>query len=310
MIWALNNKSLIVKHFKRFNILDDNDFQKSLDANKNYDDNIYYIRKNVANGIIGIKYSNSNSEKKLCCNKNKSYQIKFFESIRKLNWHRNDLVGESCELIKKKTILVPDFHDGPRVDLTSTLVHLGQRPILLSTKYDKSPFPESLMLSEILYNLSNYIKHHKGIGIDMNKEYEIKENFEYYKNLEVIKSIDYVICSFIVSVCEAFIPLNKTIIFNPAHRYNLNRCSVDSWLKLNENYFKLKAKSKLVVSAMSKYDIEYQSHFTGLRGYRLYAYGGYYAKNVNYNPIKKQIIVGPSNGIASGGLEIMKELNL
>jgi hypothetical protein len=48
---------------------------------------------------------------------------------------------------------------------------------------------------------------------------------------------------------------------------------------------------------MSKYDQEYQAHFTGLRGYRLFAYGGFYAKNVVYNPIRTEYLVAPTSFI-------------
>ncbi len=101
----------------------------------------------------------------------------------------------------------------------------------------------------------------------------LKENFEFYKKLSDFKEVDMSICSFPVSMCEAFIPLNKTIIFNPAFRYNLARCTQKSWLNLNENYFKLKSRNKLIVASMSRYDEEYQAHFTGLRGFRIFAYG-------------------------------------
>jgi len=56
-----------------------------------------------------------------------------------------------------------------------------------------------------------------------------------------------------------------------------------------------------VVSAMSRYDEEYQAHFTGLRGYKLYAHGTFYAKDIEYNPIKQEILVGPTNGFGTNG---------
>ncbi len=59
---------------------------------------------------------------------------------------------------------------------------------------------------------------------------------------------------------------------------------------------------------MSRYDEEYQAHFTGLRGHRLYAHGTFYAQNVDYNPIKPQILVGPTNGFGVGGDQWLKEI--
>lgn len=60
---------------------------------------------------------------------------------------------------------------------------------------------------------------------------------------------------------------------------------------------------------MSRYDEEYQAHFTGLRGYRLYAHGAYYAKNVRYNPIKPEILVGPTSYLGSAEQVWLRELN-
>ena len=60
---------------------------------------------------------------------------------------------------------------------------------------------------------------------------------------------------------------------------------------------------------MSRYDQEYQAHFTGLRGYRLFAYGGYYAKNVHYNPIRTEILVGPTSYLGRTETIWLKELN-
>ena len=60
---------------------------------------------------------------------------------------------------------------------------------------------------------------------------------------------------------------------------------------------------------MSKYDHEYQAHFTGLRGYRLYAHGTYYAKNVHYNPIRPEFLVGPTSYLGSREKQWLNELN-
>jgi len=140
-------------------------------------------------------------------------------------------------------------------------------------------------------------------------ESAMKSNYEYYKTSSDFQDVDFVICSFPASLCEPFIPLNKTIIFNPAHRYNLARCTIEKWQKLNSNYKMLRAKSKIIVSSMSKYDTEYQAHFTGIYGYRLYGYGGFYAKGVEYNPIRPEILVGPSNHFGSKGVILLPELN-
>lgn len=135
-----------------------------------------------------------------------------------MNWHSNDLVGESCSNIDSKTIWIPDFHDGTRVDSASTLVHLGQNPILAGFNGAKSPYPKALTLAKITDHISPFIKNYRSVSIRELKESSVKSNFDYYKTDLDFKPVDAVICSFISSICEAFIPLNKTIIFNPAHR--------------------------------------------------------------------------------------------
>jgi hypothetical protein len=107
-------------------------------------------------------------------------------------------------------------------------------------------------------------------------------------------------------LCKGFIPLNKTIIFNPAHRYNLGRCKKEDWLKLNENLVALEKNNKLIASAMSKYDEQYMFHFTGRRGAQLYAHASFYTKNVVYNPIRSEILVGPTSHMGASGKKIYK----
>ena len=227
-----------------------------------------------------------------------------------LNWHINDLASESCENLKEKTIWVPDIHDGPRVDITSTLVHLGFKAIHSSSKYMKSPYPEALALSSMSERFSNYIKNYLQFNrvVDEN---EFIENFKFYKDDSQFAKADAVFCAFPVAICEGFIALNQSLILSPAHRYSLSKCSRQSWIKLNQNYEMLNRKGKLVVAAMGKYDAEYQYHFTGLRGFRLYGYGGYYAKEVqsiNYNPTSKIILVGPTTHLGEHGMQKLEEL--
>jgi len=143
---------------------------------------------------------------------------------------------------------------------------------------------------------------------NINNEH-IKSVYEYYKNDEEFRDVDFVICSFWPAQCELFIPLNKTIIFNPTHRYNLGRCTPKRWSKLNSNLYMLREKSKLIVSSMSVYDREYTGYFTGLFGYRLFSYGGFYARGFDFNPTKNTILIGPSmmEDYARGSIDKLNE---
>ncbi len=95
----------------------------------NLDQHVYYIRRNVAHGIKVISDSEtieSGSNKSICdfYTKNKidreSICFPFNDAIdNKLNWHQNDLAVEYCETLQPRTIFMPDFHDGPRIDIPS-----------------------------------------------------------------------------------------------------------------------------------------------------------------------------------------------
>ena len=261
------------------------------------DRSFYLIRRNVANGVKEIKFPNLINSTDMFCqfyrnNVESTLCNKLLSEVDKLIWHANDLASEYCENIDVSKIWIPEVHDGPRADLTATLAYLGQRPILAGYKLSSSPYPEAIKLGKIMQQISNAVSTNAFATL---KDNMIRENFAYYKNDAEFKDVDFVICSFYPSLCEEFIPLNKTIIFNPTHRYNLARCTREKWEKLNKNLYTLRDKSKLILSSMSKYDAEYTGYFTGMFGYRLYAYGGYYAKNVEFNPIRSEILIGPTN---------------
>ncbi|RNA21675.1 hypothetical protein BpHYR1_049471 [Brachionus plicatilis] len=267
------------------------------------DNFFFFVRKNVANGVRKSKIVSKKLElEEKCRLLNGSFiNSALFKAIESLRWHSNDLAAENCQNLPARTVWIPDFHDGPRVDLSSTLVYLGQNSVLAGSKLYSSPYAAALKMSKVSSQLSPYVKKYKSVHPANLHDSDARENFDYYKKSSDFEPVDLVICSFPSAFCEAFIPLNKTIIFNPAHRYNMGKCSQPKWLKLNENYDKLHKKNKLVVSAMSRYDLEYHTHFVESKPlYRLYAYGGFYARDIHFNPIRDEILVGPSNGMGAG----------
>jgi hypothetical protein len=172
----------------------------------------------------------------------------FKEKITNLAWHQHDLASESCENIDSSNIWIPEVHLGVSADIATVLAYLGQNPILAGrgafNKEFNKKFPQVNKLvrtkTQISPTIASYSRYFK---ID---ESDIKSNYEFYKDNQEFKGVDFVICSFYSSLCETFIPLNKTIIFNAAHRYNLGKCNSNRWTNLNKNYYMLKSKSKLI----------------------------------------------------------------
>jgi hypothetical protein len=286
---------LVVKDAKKLTFWS-KEFKFEDEKRVDFDKKMYFMRKNVANGIklLKIGYSKESNYCKML--KSGGRRANVVEGLRRavdgLHWHQNDLPAENCHDLESKSVWIPDLHDGPRVDTSSLLVHLGQRPILAGTKYYDSPFPETIRLSQMSARLSVYIEKYSTLANQALSRTLVEENYQFYKKDAEFSQVDFVFCAFPSSMCEGFMPLNKTLIVSPAHRYNIGRCDRNRWEQMNANYYRLKSKRKLIVSAMSRYDEEYMAHFSGLRQYRLYAYGGYYAKHVKYDPFRKEILVG------------------
>jgi len=137
---------------------------------------------------------------------------------------------------------------------------------LAGFKGKKSPFPEVLQQARFSDHYSKFILKLNTISeFPKLQEPEIKENYEFYKQDSDFQKADAVECAFPSSMCEAFIPLNRSIIFSPAHRFNIHRCTVEQSNKLVRSYDILKSRSKLFVGAVSRYDEEYQFHYSGYR---------------------------------------------
>ena len=100
----------------------------------NYD-SVNFVRKNIANGIRRVKNFNKPSSFNSYCqfhkeNRHESILATLKTEIDKLTWHQNDLASENCQNLQSKLVWMLDFHVGPKTDLASTLIHLGQRVIL------------------------------------------------------------------------------------------------------------------------------------------------------------------------------------
>ncbi len=135
--YLIAEKNIEFSHLTESTMIDFNDLSKNEEENLNKFS--YFIRKNVANGIRLVNVVFSNKSQTVCDyyreKKDEELCSNWLNSIDKLNWHQNDLASEYCENIKRKTLFIPDFHDGPRVDLTSTMIFLGISYLLIRLKF-------------------------------------------------------------------------------------------------------------------------------------------------------------------------------
>jgi len=56
-----------------------------------------------------------------------------------------------------------------------------------------------------------------------------------------VQKIDAFICTFPASMCQLWLAMNKSIVFLPAHRYNLGRCTPEDWHHLDNDLYKMAA---------------------------------------------------------------------
>ena len=185
-----------------------------------------------------------------------------------------------------------DLHTGPRADLSSLLSHLGQKIVLMGFKGNETNYPEIYQLNSVkIYDrssstLSRYQDHTHRLS-----SLGIARNIEFYANDDVVKGIDAFVCTFPASMCQMWKPLNKSIVFLPAHRYNLGRCTTKDWRQLNDDLHQLQEDPQHTVAAMSRYDAEYLRYYTGIKPLLLTSFSGYYTDANAYNPTRKQFLI-------------------
>ena len=206
-----------------------------------------------------------------------------------------EVTGE-CHVHKKLTFWTSDLHDGCRLEVSSLLQSMGHKIIIAGIKTSSSTYPHVFNKNgiELYERLSPTLERYTTNSMPLT-EREVKENFEFYKDDQKIASVDAFICSFPASMCELWLPFNKTIIYLPAHRYNLGRCTKEEWDRLNEHLALLATSSKPhphhIIAAASVYDQEYMRHYLGLDPLPLYSFAGFYTDNNPYTPVHNEILL-------------------
>ena len=199
---------------------------------------------------------------------------------------------ETCTSSKHFKFWTSDRHDGSRIDMPSVLASLGHEVIVAGNKENKSAYSYVFKRPGITVyrNISEVIR--RNSRPPQLTEVMIKKNFEYYKTNPKIASTDVFICSYPPSMCEMWMPFNKTLAIIPAHRYNLGRCSTREWTRLTEHLQMLSSlyNPKHIIGASSVYDQEYLRHYTGLDPLPLYSLTTTYTETNPYNPTRDEIL--------------------
>ena len=192
-------------------------------------------------------------------------------------------------------------HHGCRVDTATLLQGLNHSVIIADHPQRDSPYRAALTRPNIIFpkdnrELAPFIYSHKTFAEPL-LENDIRSFFDYYRNDPVMLRVNAFYCSFPSSICETYMPLNRTIIWLPAHRFTLGRCSrkeIDRLILHMQQSVRPEQEPKNFVAAGGRYDQEYIRYYTGLDPILLPVNSLWYAFNVtNFTQAKIEILVGP-----------------
>lgn len=202
---------------------------------------------------------------------------------------------------KNHLIFTPDIHDGTRIDLVSSILSLNQSILISSNKphlprYYRSPYP--------IYNTFNPQNPDRQLvnptipvlkrdsPVIYTTESFLQKNYLSVRNHEGFAQADCVVCMFYPSICQFYIPFNKTIVFLPAHRFLLKRCNRQQNNKLIKWMFDYP--NQILTIAASVYDREYINYFTGKTVPIIYSSSLFaYPQPAKYSPKYSEILVAP-----------------
>ena len=204
--------------------------------------------------------------------------------------------NEKCSFDKPIVFGSADLNDAPRADISSILSHLNQQFIHIV------PQEMSKKYSEILqsFTQAQYLRQNVSYPLNASTNITTKVqpswpsiNSDWYKSLNV-GEIDAFICTYPTAICQLWMPMNKSITFLPAHRYNLGKCTVEEWNKLDEDIKTLNLESSAkghIIGTLSRYDVEYLKYYTGIEAELVPSYSGFYVNPDPYLLDQKRIAV-------------------
>jgi len=119
----------------------------------------------------------------------------------------------------------------------------------------------------------------------------IQQFYESYKGDPAMRSVTAFLCTLPVSMCEAFVPFNKSLIIIASIRYEQGRGEPERWRALNSLLVSVSRDPRSLLAANNLYDAKYIEYFTGLRPLLLPNYCAYLSDS--YKPTRKQFLVSP-----------------
>ncbi|CAH1799032.1 unnamed protein product [Owenia fusiformis] len=194
-----------------------------------------------------------------------------------------------------------DFHISPIHDLKNFLQPMGV------TFIDKSLSGHCHLTNTCANGLKVL---DKGNGINLDRPSIYTEFFKAYKDDPEMEKVDAFVCYHPSSMCEIFMPFNKSIIVVPSTRYEMGRHSKERWEAWNVNLKRISDQPQNTIGANNQYDLEYVRYFTGITPTLLPSFCGYVEDK--YNPTRPGFLLSPIHkagfqNIFLGGFNKAKE---
>jgi len=121
---------------------------------------------------------------------------------------------------------------------------------------------------------------------------KIRKDFhKFYANQLEMTAVDVFVCFHPASMCELYMPFNRSIIVIASTRYELGRFKPNEWKKWNSNLKIIAENPRNLIAANNLYDAEYIRYFTGLNVTLLPSFCKY--TNVQYNPQRDEFLLAP-----------------
>lgn len=207
--------------------------------------------------------------------------------------------------LRSRTFWTSDLqvHEGSAIDIhvIRTLASLGNKIIIAGFNGKQTLFPETLNNANIkAYTIpptkafQSYKTNLTVISKDM-----IENNVHFFESNDEFDKVDVIVCSF-PALCQLWFPFNKTksIFFLPAQIYNFDSCTLESWNLLNKKLEELTFLNNYrdvlghVIGAVSRYNLEYLKHYTGLNNVNLIpSFTEFDTDAFEYRPQKTEILV-------------------
>ena len=212
-----------------------------------------------------------------------------------LKWSRTDQSTPSL------TFWAINLHHGCRVDTATLLQGVNQHVVIADHPQRNSYYRTALTRPHIIFPkdkrpLAPFLYSHK-IYNDQLSEDDIRSFFNYYRNDPLMLRVNAFYCAFPSSICEVYMPFNRTIIWLPAHRFTLGRCSrpeIDRLILHMQYSVRPEQQPKNFVAAGGRYDQEYIKYYTGLDALLLPVNSLWYAfNNTIFTRNRSEILVGP-----------------